>query len=276
MIIDELLYNFYVKKIKFIISSDYSYITEIKILIDTINKYHPDAQVLLFTTEDTKSFLSKLGFKNVKFNTSFITEELYSRFSKSLGMKNNLNSIFRFGRIIFINSIPKDKNCTYIYLDSDTFLNGSIEEKYLNSKYNFAFRQDEYNTERYRITLNFWSKVLKEYPKIFNKVKLKMKSENYFNSGVLIINNLKKYKKLAKKCIKSKYKINDQSLLNYYNKKNFKVVVDCKYNSMLDRHNDIAIIYHYPGISNIIQNPKARIANKEAQLLLEKMIKKWI
>lgn len=130
-------------------------------------------------------------------------------------------------------------NSSIIYLDVDTIIRKRIPTEVLNSNLNYAII--DYNLSNYsrkKDIINFWiynfnknhfSNDLKSdiIPKLYN--------DSYFNAGVLIINNLGLAKELFNKCINSPIKMDDQTLLNYYNDKNFKVINDTNLNFQLRR-----------------------------------------
>lgn len=265
------------KKINFIISADSNYLLETEVLINTIKNFYPESLIFYFTDKLSKEFFINKKYNNIIFFTQLFTKNANERFEDSFGTRRNINSLYRFGRLLFPFAIKKEYyNSTFVYLDSDTFLDGKIDEKYIESNLNFAFRQDDPSGEASVISREWWvdKLKLKGYPDIAKKIEEIVLDSKYFNSGVLIINDIHSYIKLSNRCIKSKLKLNDQTLLNYFNEGSLNVVVDEKYNSLIDRVNDKAIIYHYAGNSNFLKVKNPVIKNVNFRKKLEEFIDK--
>lgn len=262
------------KNIIFIISADSEYILETKILIESIRKFYFKEKIFLFTDLETKKKLSREKVRNLEFFTELFNEKLANRFNGSLGTSRNIKSLYRFGRLIFPYFVSDEfSNASFIYLDSDTFIDGKIEEHYLISDRNFAFRQDDPKSKSSENSRKYWYSTLSKFPLVRRRIVKKVFNNQFFNSGVLFINDLKKYKKLVKKCLKSNLKLNDQTLLNYFNHGCIDVIIDTKYNSLIDRTNDDAIIYHYAGNGNLLKVKNPTIVNKDAKLKIENFAK---
>ncbi len=226
-----------------------------------INEYSHDKYISEIVNVD--SFLEV--FKNEEMLFGNITKLTYSRF--------------------FINELFKEEFESFIYLDVDILLMNKIKISHLNKKKNFAIKNMSDNKILSTRSKVFWNSFLNKRIleiqegktkqsalKLKKKILTKIEKGNYFNAGVLIINNPKKYFFLCKKIINDKSNLSlnfdDQTLLNFYNKKHIKVINDFKLNYKVYKDtcftDDISII-HFLGATKRIMH---RIAdNWEFKLL---------
>lgn len=235
--------------INFVYSCDIKYIDIFIISAYSIKKkYKSNAKIFLITTDkfnaEYYAVLKKLNVEIVEIdNTKF------KSFYDWLGVENNKDSLLRFGRFM-IPYVSNKFNLTsnIVYLDTDTFLNRKINKKYLDNSLNFAFVQDKAGSASAIGATGFWKKTLSDYPKVFIKIKSLIEENVYFNSGVLIINDPIKYNELISKIISSDLKLNDQTMLNYFNFDEIMPVVDFRMNQYLERGWNVNTrIFHFAG-----------------------------
>lgn len=213
-------------------------------------KYGTNVNIFLITYKDIDAKYKSI-LKKIKIQTFLVDGEDMAIFNDWIGVTNNEKSILRFGRFL-IPQLSKKFNLEgdIIYLDSDTFVNRKLNTKYFfGNKNNYAFVQDKSGTEYANIAINFWKKLLgTDNAEASNKIELLINNNLYFNSGVLIINDIELYKKLIKKILNSNLKLNDQNMLNIYNEGEIIPVYDPNMNQFLKRGWSIKTrIFHFAG-----------------------------
>lgn len=184
--------------------------------------------------------LNKSFFDNLK--NVYISYLDYDKLDK---MENGIGRISNaaFARLYVYDYFPKIKKKSFIYTDTDIMFNKSLDPNYfIDKKINLAFLDDPIKNEVRKFnSIEMWKRRLINDKIVCNKVIDLMNNSYYFNSGLLIINNHKKFKKLLNKVIKSDHKVSDQSLLNYYNDGEI-IVVRSEYDNIfpdsLENHED--------------------------------------
>lgn len=197
---------------------------------ETIKKYGPLFSELGIYLVDIEKLMNK--YNNFKMSNDTITKTTLAR----LDMKNIFNL--------------DDFNGPIIYHDIDMIFNGKIKSKYLK-KNNFAVSDNVYlNKKNKRDLQEWWSK--KDYfienPDLKTKLINLMDRREYFNAGLMIINNLDSYSSLINKIQRSKFNVDDQSLLNYYNENNIITIKKSEYNHKINNYKfKHAKVFHFCG-----------------------------
>lgn len=142
-----------------------------------------------------------------------------------------------YARILMYDLFPElVENEHIVYLDVDTIVSKKIPEIYFDSRdYNFSVIDYDCSSQERSSFINFDSYLetnLKEFHNIYKKNYENSRMNNYFNSGVIIINNHKKMIDLFNIVKKSSLilSIDDQNLLNYYNEDHIKVLTNIELN----------------------------------------------
>lgn len=196
------------------------------------------------TDENTQKRILDLELKGTKvINIEQNVDDEFSNYS----MIQDRISKFTMSRLKMFDYFPElnfEENI--VYLDVDTIFNGRFEKSLFNKK-NQAVLEIRENNVFFDDILNYW--FLKKIDDDLKAriIKLFIK-ENYFNAGILIINDKKRIKQLFKKALNSPYKVDDQTLLNFYNKNEIDILKDDTYNCIIKYNfSDSKIIYHLAG-----------------------------
>lgn len=203
-----------------------------------------------------KDKIEFLGLKNVfvknienlndkKFDSVMIEERI------SIFTMARLKMFEHFGNLKKLNNI--------VYIDADTIMRRKINPNYFNSNKNLSVVEVKKNNKNFDQVIRYW------YKKIDNsEIKFKIMdsffSQKYFNAGIIIINDINKLERLLLKALDSKIKLDDQTLLNLFNKNEIKVILDDDINCIIKyvKYNDQSII-HLAGLKKISDPRKLKI-----------------
>lgn len=236
------------EKLSFVTFIDDNFTLMFKAHFSTIkNNYKEFNYFLGLKTMPTAEF--KAYLEKEKITYKIISDKISSSWINSKMIERRISTT-TLARLYLFNIFPEisffDK---IIYVDADTLFRGKISKKYLESTHNISFVDVNKESKKYQWTIRYFSKKFKFHPLIKLKIKRKIVSHQYFNAGVIIINDQKAYLNLARKILKKKLNFDDQTLLNYNNDNQISVVNDISHNLQLFK--DIcedAIILHLSGI----------------------------
>lgn len=237
------------RKINFISFTDRNQIENYITQIVSINKQFAESEVSFYVGVDEyvfntyKEFFIKNKIK-VKIVEKFINK-FWDDYSFD-GEASNRITKFAMGRLVMFD-IFKDipKNETLIYLDNDIIIVNKFDDLYLESNKNFVFKMPFAKLGLTDFAIARTNKTLGENNARENIIK----NDNYFNSGVLIINDQAVANNLFKSCLNVK-DIDDETLLNIMNSDEFLVVDDSSMNFIIyiDKTNfDDCKIIHFAG-----------------------------
>lgn len=153
---------------------------------------------------------------------------------------------FTLERLNVFNHFPELLSKKFVYLDCDLIFSGRISESFFKDEINYAFPDLVKNVEEKQIEniIQYWKEKMSR--KYFKKIKKLIKGGNYFNAGVLIINDPLNFKKLLDSV--KLFDVDDQTILNYFNKGNIKIFHDTAFNHQAMAHKtEKPIIYHFSG-----------------------------
>lgn len=233
-------------KIAIISFFDYNWSRNYFTLVSSILKNF-DREFQLFVGTDKKS-IEKYStiFKNSNIlYKDTINLNKYFKNVRTISPRITTAAWYRLKIFDFFNNLEEYRSV--IYLDIDTLISKKIPDKYFNSALNYAFLEcpNEFSSQK-EYFINYWSKKLKDFEKEKQDILSKIENDKYFNSGVLILNNIEKAKILFNRAINSKIMHDDQTLLNLYNKDHILVIDDHKMNNQVSRFfTSSAVIYHF-------------------------------
>lgn len=232
------------KKITFVIVADSNIYKQALVLIRSIQLVYDIHEYNIHVITDVGSV------KFFKFFDSFINIKVIEIDDLKLHNGKLIDrhiTQFTFARLqIFslIKNIP-DEN-TVIYLDADTMVKKKINNKYLESD-NIVFNE-YFNFKKIQGTLNYWENRISNYS-TFKTIKIKILNKEYFNAGVIIINNRDKYKKLCNRILNSKLIFDDQTLLNLFNYGELNIVENYKMNNRVEiNYISSSAVFHFSGM----------------------------
>lgn len=185
---------------------------------------------------------------NLKIDYKVISDFDIKLLEKYKMINNSINAttILRLYMYDLFPELSKWKNA--VYLDADLIINKKLDEQYFKLK-NFVFRDCPKNNIalKERIII-FWRDTLKSDIENTEKIIEKINQDNYFNAGVIIINNHQQMKKLLTRAINSKIKFDDQTILNLINSDELVIMDDLKMNNQI-KHGFIndSFISHFSG-----------------------------
>lgn len=224
------------KKIAFFLSTDNKMIAYAEVLTKSIQEVYGENNVSIFISIDET--VEKMPFYLLE-NKNIEIINIEKTINE--GGLQHLKANILFGRITYLayarlfitKLIDCEKYKTVVYIDVDGLLLNKIPDIYINSSLNFSFFPSN-NESGAKDTLN-WVKGNLKTRKVKNRIIKKIARNDYFQSGLIIINNFKKYRKLENKS--KKYllnniedKIDDQNLMNFLNKNNIIVKTDGRIN----------------------------------------------
>lgn len=243
-------------KLAFFLATDLKMIEYTRSLIKSINDCYDKKLIEIYVVFDqyTNEFNDFRNWGNV--NLVNINDYLDSHTINVFKSQNPSKRIshIAYSRLLITMIVDTKSFASVVYLDVDGLLINKIPDKYINTKYNYAFYPDNEDSGK-EITRAFIKENISDF-KIRNKILKKFKKEEYFQSGLLVINNFKKYSILEFEAITflkdlRNKKIDDQNLMNYLNKGIFQVINDGKinYRPGLSRWQDKSeiIFLHFAG-----------------------------
>ncbi len=207
------------RKITFVVFSDKNTSFLINNLIESISKVYKEEEYEVLIGLNNEAFenqriinQSNLTIRNITSKFGNEEEEVWEHINR-----------MTYARFFMVDYFPEllSKRNTIVYIDVDTLLLNPIDDKYLHSKYNYAFIDSpEEKDSKYLINWIF-DRTAKYNNDIFEYNKRLAESQQYFNAGVLVINDISKFQEICANCLKSGLEIDDQNLLNFHNKGHF-------------------------------------------------------
>ncbi len=234
-------------KITFVIFSDNNTSFLINNLILTINKHYNEEDFEIYIGLNQEAFKKHVLPKTGNIFVRNITSKFGNEEEKVWEHINRMT----YARFFMIDYFPEltSKDNTIIYLDVDTLILNPIDEKYLHSSSNYAFIDSpEEKDSKYLIDW-IYDRTHKFDMDIFEYNKKLAKNNLYFNAGVLIINDIFKFREICNECLRTGLSIDDQNLLNFHNKGHFITSLDTTMNFIPFKtpfKNDVKII-HFAG-----------------------------
>lgn len=170
--------------------------------------------------EADKEKIVQLSTEDVEINIIDITSENYNGLDETtcVGWNRHItkSALYKFGLAEYLDNEDK-----ILYIDGDTIINNSL--------------RDLYNTDledNYVAAVNDMGRIVPQMAREIN-----LKDENYFNSGVMLL-NLKKmrqdkvFEKLIDYRVNTKSKFVDQDAFNYV-MQDSRIILPCKYNFLI-------------------------------------------
>lgn len=238
------------KKINFISLFDKGAFEKFKTLQKSLKQNYNIDEYNYFAGVDEITYLNEKEYfdKNdvVVKNIDKEMELLFGDFKSLLDIHNNVTS-FALARMVITKLFPELSGEAFIYLDADIMFGGRISEKYLNNK-NFGFTMHQLKL------LENWSPLLdlaKKAPDYASHEIIKKIFENkFFNTGVLIVNEVEKYESLMSKMIDPSNVLADDFFINFYNNDEFEAVYDETHNFLINLENlresyDDVVLFHF-------------------------------
>lgn len=250
---------------------DENKVNEFLMFYDSIKRIYDEFYVVAFTP-----FTETIKFNEIIDEKSFfhiyVDDKKYkmiNKFEKKSSLKH-IDSIMAFGRLLISKEMIKNELPSHlwvkmnriIYFDVDILLEKELDPKYLTGDNNYVFTHTEKNNDE------FWEsyqKIRKIYhirrgikSNWFNHISdmiiSSIKYKNYFNSGVIIINNLFVFEELTTRIVERNLSIykwfSDQDLLNYFNQGELTIIDDSRMNKVVFIARDYSedtILYHFSG-----------------------------
>ncbi len=240
-------------------------------------KIYGNSKVFLLTTKDVIEE-NRAFFKHNNIITYDISrfKEKFSNY-KMINESINWTTLVRLEIYEIIPNLDKEHHC--IFMDSDTLITRKIPNNYFELTENIAFIDSpNEDIELRRKIKNFWSEILNT--ELYIKIEKLIDSGNYFNAGIVIINNHDSFKQLLLKSLKSGLLIDDQTLLNSFNENNVLVINDIKMNNQIKHgFEKNAIIYHFSGdwkFWKVEDENKRKIIAKTGIYNITKEVKEWV
>lgn len=234
------------KKITFVLFFDSNISENFWTLYSSIiDKYEKSEIDFYLGVDDETCCKYSTIFNNL--NINYINCESYiNEFSDHKSIKHSITTFTYLRLKLFDFFNLNTENNTIIYLDVDILLSKKIPLKYIDSNDNFVFTEtgkiDKYNKDRIK---DYWVDLL-EIDEVYNKIESLIDDNKYFNAGVIVINDIDKYKNICLKSMNSNYKYDDQTLLNYYNVDELKVVIDKSMNNQVNSNfSKKSVIHHF-------------------------------
>lgn len=270
-------------KINFISFFDEGMVENFIMLYESISRLYDEFTFSIGVNIEAKLEIEKI-INDDRLKINIMGSSLKELFKKE-SLFGNI-TLFTYARF-FANEIIEDKNdISWVYLDPDTLLQSEIPHKYFVPGQNYAFTNFEKKFGRKNQPLKFWEwylnkkfkKVPLQYKDKIKDVKCsvvrKMKKSNYFNAGVIIINNTNSYFNLCNEILTSGKNIlqflDDQTLLNFFNNKHIEVLTDktmnFKVGKSLDYNDDVSIV-HFLGPQKHVMKRIYNKSNFEFELL---------
>lgn len=229
------------KKILFVSFFDHNISKNFFTLLASLKRFYGDDEyeyrvfVDKFTATNYRKSFSELGVIVTNIDSDLDAFEKNKMLNKTI-------TKMTMGRLLLPELIKDhDKFQSIIYLDVDIFVNNKIDKKFISSRDNYAVVDyNPKNLDRKKDLMNYWNgnfANINDGRRILSIILTKYLFNNYFNAGVLIINNMKSFKSLATKAKNSEYFLDDQSLLNLYNAGEIIVEKDIRLNYQLAREN---------------------------------------
>lgn len=226
-------------------------IEEFERVLKSITHHYKKNEIFLFigtTTDASKAleiyfdqFKSFISYNNITFQleVKIIDNDsnLLKTYNNSFPWWKHISnySILR----LFLHEIFSEKLLNgnpIVYIDTDVLFWNKINEKYLTTDENYAFTHwtSRKNRGYNEFIINYRNDLKqKKMDSIWKGISKKIENKEYFNSGVIIINNHNKWINLTTKIKESLIKLDDQTLLNYFNLNEIKVVEDPSMNYMI-------------------------------------------
>lgn len=229
------------KKILFVSFFDYNISKNFFTLLSSLKRFYSEGEyeyrvfVDKFTAANFRKSFSELGVVVTNIDSDL------DAFAKNKMLNNSITKM-TMGRLL-LPELIKDYNKfqSIIYLDVDILVNNKIDKKFISSRDNYAVVDyNPKNLNRKKDLMRYWNynfTKIENGRKILSIILTKYLFNNYFNAGVLIINNMKSFKSLAAKAKNSEYFLDDQTLLNLYNIGEIIVEKDIRLNYQLAREN---------------------------------------
>lgn len=237
-----------VEEINIIAFTDENTIESAIAMINTIKKIYKNNEVIvnLGVTKGCKKYYRFLLNENIKvrYIDDFLPDAnktLYQHITKTA-----------YARLYFDKIFPYLKTAKKIlYVDVDVFFRNRIDERIFNSNENIAF--NDLPDEKHIAIHKGWLKgILSNFDDIYSKNSKILENGNYFNSGVIVINNFDKILNLFSKVLNflsDVSEVDDQNLLNYFNDGEIIVSSDTRYNfqPFKEKFKKNAFLIHYAG-----------------------------
>lgn len=253
---------------------------------ESINKLYADFEYFIGVSVETKKIIEeKINDERIKI---FIVDDFLKKHFDENSLFGNI-TIFTYARF-FTNEIFNKKFPNgYIFLDVDIMLKNKIRNEFLNKDENYAIINSDNSNKENRPVL-FWDNHLKKKAlniddkkirkKIFTirkKLIKKMENSKYFNAGVLIINKEEKLNSLVEKIFNDSNKLfkylDDQTLLNFFNKNEIRVLkeesLNFKIGKSLNFSRDTEIV-HFLGANKHIMKRIYNNGNFDWDILLKR------
>ncbi len=252
-------------KVNFVTFFDERYLPLFKMLYKSIESlYLEDEFTFLIgitssAENEMKSWINEQDINNIQY--IIINNELKS-FNNN-GLFGNI-TIVTYCRLVMKELFKEKISLTekYIYLDTDILLKKRIDIPKELSNHNFAISNTSFTSTKDRVS--FWSGIYNEKLNTNNNISQRKNIEKtkisilskinkgiFFNAGVIFINNLNKYLELVDEINEDKLGVkrlvDDQTLLNLYNKEHIKVIGDVRFNYKVNLTSSIddAFLVHF-------------------------------
>ncbi len=249
-------------KLNFVLFFDQNYLNLFDYFLYSLNEnYNVDEEINFFIGTDDKTY----GILQKRKKDNFFIEKT-SSFLEGFSNENLFGNITTqtYSRLfidkIFFKNLKILKK-GFIYLDVDTLIKKRIPREVFRLKANIAFSNNYFKFDLEK-SYNFWEKRFSEIDSKLIKQEIilkKIEEFNYFNAGVIFINKPKLFFKLTKRIVKigleNISKFDDQTLLNYFNKREIKIVSDYRFNYFVSRlpfHDENIYILHFIGNKNFL------------------------
>lgn len=248
-------------KIAFFTSSDINNVKYLKNLYLSIILLYKNSEFdfHIFTDDYTRSEIEKvMNFDNIIFHDLKYYANLHG-LNEQIETKIFSRVPFNTYARLFIPEIvntDKFKNAyiSSIHIDVDGVLLKRIPINYIGTNTNYSFFPSN-TEERYERAIKFiWHSTKKFGSEVTEKLTQKFKSGNYFQCGLIIINDVNRFENLTSTSIdflKQNPGIDDQNLLNHFNYDHIKVIKDPPMNYRPDHSvkvlKDDVVFLHFAG-----------------------------
>ncbi len=271
------------KKINIVLFFDEGLNNLFEIMYKSVKKVYGESYKLFIGTNNGNDELIEKFKSDENIIFKKISDNKMSVFSKD-GLFGTITD-FTFARFLIEGVFSEELNGEkFIYTDVDIIHRKRIDE-YLNLDSNIASTNiEDSNT---MLPIAFWNGHLRSRGKRFGEevkfntiadsMRNKMLNKDYFNAGVLIINDPASYFKLVKRIMEDPLdllnKLDDQTLLNVYNKNEIKTLSDSNINFKVTKDNNFEnqSIIHFLGPTKYIMR---RVYNGGYDFEILKNIKK--
>lgn len=247
-------------KINIVIFFDSKMLFQFKTLYNSImdNYARNEVSFLIGTNKKTIEKVGEIieeGISSKVIDIAEYLEKEYSDYKPMFEEEHSQINIFSMAILDICKLFDIEINESIIYVDIDTIFQSRINDKYMNTNDNFGFPHP--NLEKFEENYAACEKLkeLLSQNEYLNFIK-NCRENNIINTGVLILNDIKKYDDLIEKMDKKNGLIADGYLINAYNTGEIKCSLDPSHNFLINIYEDDDLLIEEAVIIHFAEKPK--------------------